>query len=139
MDEVRYRALGEAGDRRVLDAAKQSGGWFNVVHMHGDSVTFALLAAYDVAAVNWHIGETPPSIANYRQCGNKPIVRGLRRFNLTNRDVPAVRADIELALRETNGRGLLLAPACVIRYPVDDAVLAAAIDIIKGEPAGPDR
>jgi hypothetical protein len=34
---------------------------------------------------------------------------------------------------------LLLAPACVIRYPVDDAVLAAAIDIIKGEPAGPDR
>jgi uroporphyrinogen decarboxylase len=134
MDEGRYRELGEPPDRRVLDFAKRAGGWFNVVHMHGENVMFDLLAAYDVAAVNWHIGETPPSIAEYRRRGGmKPIVGGLRRFNITNRDLQAVRADIELAVRQTDGRGLLLAPACVIRHPVDDGVLAAAIDIIKGE------
>jgi uroporphyrinogen decarboxylase len=136
MDEAHYRALGEPPDRRVLRAAKEAGAWFNVVHMHGENVMFDLLASYDVAAVNWHIGETPPSIADYRgRGGEKPIVGGLQRFHITHRDLPAVRADIDLAMRETSGRGLLLAPACVIRHPVDDAVLDAAIEIIKGQAA----
>jgi uroporphyrinogen decarboxylase len=132
MDEGSYRALGEPPDRRVIEAAKHAGGWFNVVHMHGENIMFDLMADYDVTAINWHIGETPPSIADYRkQGGSKPIVGGLQRFNLTRRDLPAVRADIELALHEADGRGLLIAPACVIRHPVDDRVLEAAIDIIK--------
>ncbi|MEO8754840.1 MAG: uroporphyrinogen decarboxylase family protein [Casimicrobiaceae bacterium] len=134
MDEGIYRALGEGPDRRVLEAAKLAGGWFNVVHMHGEDVMFDLLASYDVNAVNWHIGETPPSISEYRRRGgDKPIVGGMQRSNITRRDLAAVRADIELALHETDGRGLLLAPACVIRHPVDDAILDAAIGIIKRE------
>jgi len=132
MTEARYREFGQAYDARVLSAAKSAGGWFNVVHMHGDNVMFDLLKTYDVAALNWHIGETPPSIDEYRrQGGTRPILGGLQRGHLTRRDLAAVRSDFELAMRHSSGRGILIAPACVIRHPVDDATLLAAAAMIK--------
>jgi uroporphyrinogen decarboxylase len=95
--------------------------------MHGDDVMFDLLKDYDVAALNWHIGETPPSIADYRSGGGtRPIVGGLQRGHITRRDQKAVLADIERTMQETGGRGILIAPACVIRHPVDEATLQAA-------------
>lgn len=119
-----YARWGEPGDRAVIAAATEAGGWFNVLHMHGDDVLFEPLARYDIAALNWHIGETPPSIAEYRAAGGtRPIVGGLQRTNLTKRDRDAVMADLRRSLGETNGRGILISPACVIRHPVDEAML----------------
>ena len=122
--EEAYRAFGEPYDRRVIEAAKDAGGWFNVVHMHGDDILFDLLKNYDVTALNWHIGETPPSVSDYRGSGGtKPIVGGLQRGHITQQDRAGIEADIQRALSESSGRGLLLAPACVIRHPVDEATL----------------
>lgn len=131
-DEEAYRAFGEPYDRRVLEAARLAGGWFNVVHMHGEDVMFDLLKRYQASALNWHIGETPPSIHEYRTAGGaRPILGGLRRGRITRRDQAAVRADIERTMAETGGRGILLGPACVIRHPVDPATLSWAATIIK--------
>lgn len=131
--ESDYLRYGEPYDRRVLQAARDAGGWFNVLHMHGDAVMFDLLQAYDITALNWHIGETPPSIADYRARGGmRPIVGGLQRSHLTQCDHAAIRADIECAMRETAGRGVLLAPACVIRHPVDEATLDWTARTIRG-------
>jgi uroporphyrinogen decarboxylase len=133
LDPTAYRAFAEPLDRRVLESAALAGGWFNVLHMHGENVMFEVLKDYDVTALNWHIWETPPSIAEYRAGGGrKPIVGGLQRSHITRRDHAAVRADIERTMRETAGRGILIAPACVIRHPVDEGTLAAAIELIKG-------
>lgn len=132
LDEADYRVFGAPYDRRVLAAARAAGAWFNVVHMHGDDVMFDLLSQYDVAALNWHIGETPPSIREYRDGGSvKPILGGLQRGHLTHRNIAAVREDIARAMAESGGRGLLLAPACVIRHPVDADTLAATAAAIK--------
>ncbi|MFO1323439.1 MAG: uroporphyrinogen decarboxylase family protein [Burkholderiales bacterium] len=133
LDESAYRTFGEPYDRRVLAAAKAAGGWFNVLHMHGDGVMFELLRTYDVAALNWHIGETPPSIAEYRDSGGRsPILGGLQRGHITRRDADSVRRDIERTMTETAGRGILIAPACVIRHPVDEKTLLGAAAAIKG-------
>lgn len=132
LDEATYRRFGEPGDRRVLAAAKAAGGWFNVVHMHGDDVMFDLLKDYDADALNWHIGETPPPIHDYRAAaGTRAIVGGLQRGHITQRDLAAVRADVERAMTESGGRGILLAPACVIRHPVDDETLRYTADFIR--------
>ena len=40
-------------------------------------------------------------------------------------------------MAETAGRGILIAPACVIRYPVDDATLVRAARLIKRQAALP--
>lgn len=132
LDERRYRELGVPYDGRVLAAAREAGGWFNVLHMHGERVMFDLLRGYDVTALNWHIGEAPPSIADYRASGGKrPIVGGLQRGHITRRDVAAVTKDVERTLKETGGRGILIAPACVIRHPVDEATLQATAAAIR--------
>lgn len=133
LDEAAYREFGEPYDRRVLEVARRSGGWFNVLHMHGEDVMFDLLKHYEVTALNWHISETPPSIREYRESGGtQPIVGGLQRAHITRRNHAAVRADIDCAMAESGGRGLLLAPACVIRHPVDHATLRWAATTIQG-------
>ena len=132
LDEATYRAIGEPWDRRVLQAANDAGCWFNTVHLHGEDILFDLVARYDVAALNWHIGETSPSIGDYRATGGtRAILGGLQRGHLTQRDLAAVHADIARAMTESDGRGLLLAPPCVIRHPVDEATLRATATAIK--------
>jgi uroporphyrinogen decarboxylase len=130
--EADYRLFGEPYDRIVLHEAATAGGWFNVVHMHGEDILFDLVKDYDVGALNWHIGETPPAIAEYRNMGGtKPVLGGLQRGHITRRERPAIEADIASAIAETRGRGLLIAPACVIRHPVDDATLLWTAERIK--------
>ncbi|MCC7487174.1 MAG: hypothetical protein IT529_19550 [Burkholderiales bacterium] len=132
LDATSYRSFGIPYDRRVLEAATGAGAWFNVVHLHGENVLTELLPQYDVAALNWHIGETPPSIRDYRAGGdNRAILGGLRRANLTRRDHAGIRADIARAMAESGGRGMLLAPACVIRHPVDEATLRFTAETIR--------
>jgi uroporphyrinogen decarboxylase len=131
-DEPTYRRFGEAYDRRVIEAAQSEGGWFNAVHLHGEDILFHVVKEYDVHALNWHIGETAPSIADYRGNGGaKPVLGGLVRGHLTQRDRARIEADIAKSVGETQGRGLLLAPACVIRHPVDAATLAWTAERIK--------
>ncbi|MDB5921776.1 MAG: hypothetical protein JWN13_712 [Betaproteobacteria bacterium] len=131
-DEAGYRRFGVPYDRRVLEATKAAGAWFDVVHMHGEDVLFDVVKDYDVAALNWHIGETPPSIARYREGGGKrPILGGLQRGYMTRGDRKGIAADIELAMAQTGRHGLLLAPACVIRHPVDPETLLWTADRIK--------
>ena len=133
LDEASYREFGEPYDRQVLAAARKAGGWFNVVHMHGEGVMFDLLSDYDADALNWHIGETPPAIRDYRAAsGTRAIVGGLQRGHITRRDFAAIRGDVERSMQETGGRGILLAPACVIRHPVDDATLRSTAELIQG-------
>ncbi len=133
LDEGSYREFGEPYDRQVLAAARRAGGWFNVVHMHGEDVMFDLLRDYDADALNWHIGETPPPIRDYRAAsGTRAIVGGLQRGHITRRDFAAIRGDVERAMEESGGRGILLAPACVIRHPVDDATLRQTAELIQG-------
>jgi len=127
-----WRALGLAHDLVALAGARA--GWFNVVHMHGTDIAFDLLATYPVHALNWHVGETPPSIADYRAAGGrKPVLGGLRRMPITQGDLRAVTADIDAALAVDRGRGLLLSPGCVIRHPVDLDVLRAIATRLRAE------
>ena len=131
-DEAAYRTHGEPHDRRVLTAAKSAGGWFNAVHVHGEDILFDVVKDYDVGALNWHIGETAPAIAEYRGAGgDKPVLGGLVRGNITRRNRAGIEADILKSVQETQGRGLLLAPACVIRHPVDDATLRWTAERIR--------
>jgi uroporphyrinogen decarboxylase len=127
-----WRDLGLAHDMAALEGAQD--GWFNAVHMHGDDIAFDILSTYPVHALNWHVGETPPSIAEYRAVGGrKPVLGGLRRTAITQRDMAAIEADIAAALAADQGRGVLLSPGCVIRHPVDSAMLARIAARIRGE------
>ena len=127
-----YARFGTPFDLAVLAGAEA--GWFNTVHMHGDSVMFDVLKAYPVPVLNWHIGETAPTLAAYRQAGgSKAILGGLRRAALTHSDAAGVEADIASAFSTQGARGLLFGPGCVIRHPIDRNFLARVAARIRGE------
>lgn len=130
--EDEYRSYGERYDRRVIEAAKAAGGWFNAVHAHGEDILFEVVKDYDVEVLNWHIGETPPSIADYRaRGGTKAILGGLQRAHITQNNRAGIQADIDSALAPNGRRGLIVAPACVIRHPVDADTLTWTAERIK--------
>jgi uroporphyrinogen decarboxylase len=132
LGDAAWREMGLAQDMAALQGARA--GWFNAVHMHGDDIAFDLLASYPVHVLNWHVGETPPTIADYRAAGGrKPVLGGLRRTPITRRDMDAVEADIAAALSADAGRGILLSPGCVIRHPVDLDILRRIATRIRGE------
>jgi len=132
LDDAQYRRFGVPWDTQVLAAAHAAGSWFDVLHVHGEDILFDTVRDYPVHALNWHVGETPPTIADYRAGGgDRPIVGGLVRGHLTAADWPAVRADLDRTLAETGGAGIVIAPACVIRHPVDDATLVRTAEAIR--------
>jgi len=64
------------------------------------------------------------------------VAGGREGGHITKLGFAAVREDGVRALAESGGRGLLLAPACVIRHPVDDETLRRTADFIRN-PAQP--
>lgn len=131
LGDAEFAAFGSPFDRQVLAAARED-AWFNVLHIHGLDIAFDLVKDYDVDALSWHIGETPPTIAAYRSSGGKKaIVGGLARSNITSGNVDATKREIDSAIDDSGGRGLLLAPSCSIRHPVDTAELAALAGEIR--------
>lgn len=125
-----YREFGVPFDHEALTGA--SGGWFNAIHMHGEDVMFDLLKDYPVQALNWHVGETSPTLDAYRaEGGTKPVVGGMRRMALTRGEYEVAVSDIDAAIASMGGRNLLLTPGCVIRYPVDLIFLKRVADYVK--------
>lgn len=125
-----YAALGRRFDLLALEGAQS--GWCNAVHLHGDDVLFNAVADYPVQVLNWHIGETEPTIAGYRASGGrKAVLGGLRRYNLTRADFAAIAEDIAAARAADGARGVLFGPGCVIRHPCDLGVLNRVADMLR--------
>ncbi|MBL8591025.1 MAG: hypothetical protein JNK46_21010 [Methylobacteriaceae bacterium] len=125
-----YAALGRVYDMIALEGA--GAGWCNAVHLHGDDVLFEAIADYPVHALNWHIGETAPGLAEYRAAGGaRAVLGGLRRAELTRGDLDAAAADIAAARAVDGARGVLFGPGCVIRHPCDVAVLQRVAALLR--------
>lgn len=127
-----YAALGRRFDLAALEGARK--GWCNAIHLHGDDVLFDAVSDYPVEVLNWHIGETSPSIAEYRAAGGKKaVLGGIRRYNLTRGDTAGLAEDIAAARAADGARGVLFGPGCVIRHPVNLEVLNSVAATLRGE------
>ena len=121
-DVALYEVYGKPYDLEVLKAA--SGGWMNTLHAHGSNIMFDLLCDYPVDIFNWHAWETLPAIDEAQCLTGKCLMGGLDRRDITTCNRNAIRNQIFHATRMTGGRGLILTPGCVIRYPLNDSMLA---------------
>ncbi len=121
MDSELYLEYGKPYDLQVLHAAE--GGWMNTIHAHGSNIMFDLLRDYPVDIFNWHAWETLPAMDEAQQLTGKCLMGGLNRTDITKGNRNAIRNQIYSAYKMTGGRGLILTPGCVIRYPLDDATL----------------
>jgi uroporphyrinogen decarboxylase len=112
LTEAEYREFGRPYDLRILRAAE--GLWFNVLHLHGTSVMFDLVAAYPVQAINWHDQETPPSLGEAMDRFPGALVGGLRQWETMLRGTPDwVHTEAQAAIEATGGRRLIVGTGCV--------------------------
>lgn len=111
--------------RRVLESV-HSRSVFTLLHIHGKDISFDQLAALPVHAVNWHDRITPPGLADAKRRFAGAVAGGLGEWGALRSGPPAAAAaEVEDALRQTGGVGLIVAPGCVLPLDVPDEHLEA--------------
>lgn len=122
MHASEYIEYGKPYDLTVLEGA--GAGWFNTIHAHGDNIMLEVLRDYPVAAFNWHAWETLPALDEARILTGKCLMGGLQRMDITNQKKNEVQHQIFKCFQMLGGQNHILTPGCVIRYPLDNEMLA---------------
>jgi uroporphyrinogen decarboxylase len=134
MSEEEYRRFGRPYDLAVLKAA--SGGWFNVLHLHGRHPMFAQVADYPVQAINWHDRAAGPSLAEAARLSPRALVGGVEQYELLHFGTPGeVEAQVHDAIAQTGGRRLIVAAGCTFPLTVPEGNLLAARRAVETAPA----
>ena len=94
------------------------------MHAHGDDIMFDLLKDYPVQIFNWHVWQSLPTVEEALAFTDKILLGGIERFDITENNRNKLRHEIFETIRATGGKRLILAPGCVIRYPLDKENLA---------------
>jgi len=131
MKEAVYRDLALSYDLAVLGELPGA-AWFNVLHLCGSHLNFALARDLPAQAVSWSIhNQGNPSLREGRDIAGRAVMGGLsQRTTLVYGPGAKIEAEARAAVRDTDGRGLLLAPGCSVPPRVRDANLAAMMTAV---------
>jgi uroporphyrinogen decarboxylase len=84
--------------------------------------------------VSWHDRETPPGLAEARQHTDRAFLTGLDRELLERGPMAVIQAQVgeaRQAVAQAGGRGLILAPSCVIPTTAPAEHLQAVRDAVN--------
>ncbi len=131
-DNARFGVL---YSRRALDSLTGRLA-FTLLHIHGTGIYFDDLASsLPVHAINWHDRLTRPTLAEAQRRFAGAVAGGLSEgHTLRAGPVGAVVAEVEDAIRQTGGRGVMVAPGCVLPLDVPDEHLEAVVRTVKRSP-----
>ena len=126
MSEDAYRDLVLPSDQSVLGALPAD-AWFNAVHLCGSNLNFGLARDLPSQAVSWSIhNQGNPSLAAGREIAGRAVMGGLSQRSTLVYGPPAkIKSEADRAVKETGGRGLLLAPGCSVSPRVRETNLEA--------------
>jgi len=126
MPENVYRDLVLPYDLAVLEALPKE-AWFNVLHLCGSHLNFALARDLPTQAVSWSIhNQGNPSLAEGREIAGRAVMGGLsQRGTLVYGPASKIEAEARAAVEDTGGRGLIVAPGCSVPPRVRETNLAA--------------
>ncbi|HKW60855.1 MAG TPA: uroporphyrinogen decarboxylase family protein [Candidatus Dormibacteraeota bacterium] len=131
MKEELYRDLVLRYDQMVLNALPR-GAWFNVLHLCGSSLNFGLARDLPTQAVSWSIhNQGNPSLREGRNIVGRAVMGGLsQRSALVYGPASRIAGEVRLAISDTGGRALIIAPGCSVPPRVRDANLAAVMSAV---------
>ncbi len=129
LTEEQYRRFGREYDQRVMDAFAGKAP-LNVLHNCGEHIYFDLLADYPVAAVSWAATLAGnPSLGEGKERTAHAVMGGVsEKTTLPDGTPEQVDEEVRAAIKETEGRRVLVAPGCSIppRTPAANLEAAAA-------------
>lgn len=124
MSAAEYERFGRPGDLAVLKAA--SGGWFNVLHMHGQHPIVNQFIDYPAHAFNWHDRTTGLSLAEAGKLFRGALMGGVEQYKVLQFGSPEeVVAQVHDAVKQTQGRRLIVSTGCTYPLTVPHANLMA--------------
>jgi uroporphyrinogen decarboxylase len=132
MDEETYTRFGEPWDRRVLEALRSKAS-LTVVHCHGDRLMFDRLARLPGQVWNWDDRASGPSLGAAAGRIVGAVCGGLNQWRtLREGTAEEATAEAEDAVAQVGGRGLIVAPGCVLMANSPDASIAAIVKALGG-------
>ena len=131
MAEDVYRDLVLPYDQAVLKALPPA-AWFNAVHLCGSNLSFGLAGDLPGQAVSWSIhNQGNPSLAEGLKIARRAVMGGLsQRATLVYGPPARIRSEVNRAVKETDGRGLIVAPGCSVPPRVRETNLEAMVEAI---------
>lgn len=130
--EEEYARFGEPYDRRFLEAIAAK-SILTIIHAHGDRLMFDRLARLPGHAWNWDDRATPPSLAEGRSAVAGAVIGGLNQWATLRDGTPGQAiGEVDDAIAQTAGVGLIVGPGCVLPMDTPDANVAAVVRKLGG-------
>jgi uroporphyrinogen decarboxylase len=123
LGEEEYTNFALPGDEAVLKAA--TGGWFNVLHVHGPYPMVGFLADLPAHALNWHDRASVPDLASAARFFPQALMGGVDLRTLQLGTPVEVAAQVKDAIRQMTSRRLIVTPGCTYSLDVPEANLRA--------------
>jgi uroporphyrinogen decarboxylase len=128
-----YRRFGEPYDRRILEHVRPKSK-LTVLHCHGASLMFDLLATLPAHAWSWDDRRAGPSLRDAQHRVPGAVIGGLDQWGPLRDGTPdAASAEAQDALHQTGGRGIILGAGCVLPSQASDLALVEVIKSIGGQ------
>ncbi len=131
--EAEYARFGEPYDRRMLETVGHR-SVLTIIHCHGDALMFDRLARLPGHVWNWDDRATPPSLRDGSGAVSGAVLGGLDQWR-TLRDGSPERAiaEVEDAIVQTGGIGLIVGAGCVLPSNTPDSNVAAIVRRLGGQ------
>lgn len=111
--------------RTVLDAIRPRAEVI-VLHIHGQQILFDELLDLPVDIVSWPDRRTAPSLREATHRTTRALCGGLQEWTTLLSTPEAVQAQVDDAVRQTEGRGFVLGAGCVLPLSTPEPNLHAA-------------
>jgi uroporphyrinogen decarboxylase len=112
LNQSEFLEFAKPYDLRILDATRAL--WLNMSHIHGNQIMFDQVSDYPVELVNWHDRETGFDLASGLAQISGAASGGINQWSIHEETPEKALNEAIDAVKQTNGRRLLLGTGCVI-------------------------
>lgn len=125
------RAFGQSYNLALIHELRHHVG-FILLHIHGENIYYEHLFKYPVQIVNWHDRKTAPTLQEGKALFHGAVAGGIEEWNVLAGGTPEqIRAQVQDAIQQTDGTGLILAAGCVIPTDTPEENIRAAREAVE--------
>ena len=129
-----YREFGVPYDLQIFDALPVAAPL--LLHLHGDAPMLDLSGRYPSGALSWHDRRSGPSLREAARELGRPVCGGIDEAAIASAAPADAAAQAVDAVRQLDGRGVIVAPGCVIPVTTPATTIRAALDAVQGLAVG---
>ena len=133
LSAAEFNEFAKSYDKRLFPLMEEF--WLNMLHIHGTAIMADAVMDYPLQIFNWHDRDTLPNLADGKKQFNKVVCGGLGRIDtMLLGDEHAIKAEIDDAVRQTNGEGFILGTGCVMMQTTPYGNIKTAVDHVRSIP-----